>query len=320
MNMKRIAIMVAAVVLVASLAGGASAFTITCNGDLSDWGVLPFGTHLDSSSGWIPTLDEGIAYNETDNNVLRVNDQAAVLQDEMFDFEALYAQVTPDRLSLAMVTSYNWQNTTYTDLMDNYSGAPVVGTTWQGQNHAVDRALTISLAFPALVTAGKPSGWNYGVRLWNDQAMLYSVGAGRWEGAQWFTENNPVGFTGDSGLLATSTHASGDYTKLQPVGWDWTGDGGFHTSAEPAPRLKNSSYADTWIYEVSFDLRGTALGGSLTPGEQFWAHSSPWCGNDSLTIANEGTVSYTPEPTSLVLLALMVGGTGWRLRRRRPAA
>ena len=321
--MKHTAIAVMAVVLLVGIAGSASAFVINANGNLAEWGVTPFSPAAPSQAGWIPTvLDQGIAYDQTDNNVLDVNHLGlSVAPIEQYDFEALYSQVTASTtgttLNLAMVTSFNWQGDLgYQNLMAGYSGAPVnrdaqgnpVLTggqpTW---NNSADRALTIALAFPTVGT-GSSAGWNYAVRMWEGRAELFNVGTtGPWESAYWFTENNPVGFIGNPTPLETVVAGSGDYAKVHS------------TMESPGPYVSGSAaYPDTWIYEVSFDLAPGVIPW-LTTGQTYMAHSSPWCGNDNLTIAGAQTVGApnVPEPASLVLLGLCVVGVGTRLRKRK---
>jgi len=339
--------MLAAVILLGSLAGGASA---SFGFLLDDWGVVPF-------SSWQPSLGT-VATNVTDDvmnnddSYLNVPSYPPISHDERYDLEALYAQASTATLNLAMVTSYNWQEPA-TDwwiqnynLAELYSGAPVSGTTWKGADPAWNRAVTISLGF-GTTAGGAPDGWSYAARLWNDRAELWQVPMlaatdtthlwfpdepyysrsgppytsdpnAIWEGGVWYATADPVGFRGgdpdnqnaNAPILRETVSLGDTYSK----GFYLGGTNGLEQSTTLSDYTGNDRL-NTWIYNVSFDVSGL----NLVQDAEFWAHSAPWCGNDYLTIdgSNSGTVSYEPEPASLVLLGLCVVGAGSRLRRRK---
>ncbi len=327
--MKHTSLVIALFMLVVSTGSNAVAFTafVNADGNLSDWGVTPF-------SDWDPTEGAGIAYAmgtsgypdygtpSADDDVLAVPGGANVWQLERYDFEQLYAYVTPTELSLAMVTSYNWQDPTgyagyYTSKADNYSGAPLdENGNWAGDDYSVDRYVDVAFEFNG---GGDNDYYNYAVRMSNGQAELYYVdagvpdpsgkpGTGAWESAYWFDTNDPVGFNAGHPQV-TLLGSAEQYIKFYDPDLEtdgWVGD---------------DDYRHTWIYEVSFDLTGSDFASLvLSPNDTYYAHVSPWCGNDGLWIngGTGGTVGFPiPEPASLTLLSLCALGVGVLARRRK---
>ena len=267
-----------ALVVVAILTVPAAALTVDSSGNITDWGVTPFGS---TPASWAPAPSPYVTYWVEQNNTSPVNypwnigyvPSPGGATGEAFDMEAFYSRVVQNRLQVLLISSApNF------DLFLDVPG---------GQQTGYDFAVG-SL------------DWNAG------DASLYRIngsgdvldiitGSGGYGGypniaAQvnpWRVVENANRLVGTAGEVSIEQQT---FNYGQRMGANENG---------------------TWLYE--WDIPMSLLGGGTGP---LGLHITVECGND--VINNVAVMSGPPVPEPLTIVGAMMGlgGIGGYIRRR----
>ena len=260
-----------------SLALSGSAWSITVDGNLDDWGV--------DHSTWIPSTGiEKTIEDQTGHGSYYLNPGWG---GQAYDAEALYAKIMSGKLYIALATGHN-PRTLHNPAGNSY-GAGDFAIDF-GKNGSYDIGINInhalvlsgnSYTFETVFVEGgvyKNASWNLG--LWNtssayDPAHPDPRNPTSLNGATWI---------GDASLAYTPTGAAG-------------------FGASPTDLH--------YFYEMSVDLSQlTSAGWDDKPFNMHWTEI---CANDSIIVDPPESV---PEPGTLVLLGIGLLGLA-RMRRRR---
>lgn len=261
-----------------SLTLSGSAWAITVDGNLDDWGV--------NHSTWIPSAGiHRTIEDQTGSGSYRLTPGWG---GQAYDAEALYATITGGKLYIALATGHNPR--TLHDPARNSYGAGDFAIDF-GKDGSYEIGININHALTR-------SGDNYTFE--ND----FKEG-GVYKNASW-----NLGLWNTSGDHDPGNPDPGHPTSLK--GGTWVGDASLVYTTTGVTGFGASPTTDLhYFYEISVDL--SLLTAAGWDGNPFNIHWTENCANDSIMVDPPGSV---PEPGTLALLGIgLLSLTSMRRRR-----